>query len=245
MAGSEQLALEFEPPEDRLVTRLRALGLGDREVRCHSNRTVMLSLTPRGVLRVHRGYAHAPDRVLNAIVRWAAPGTSAAARKSAEREFLEWPIHQFIAPTSDGPRRRRPAAGDEGLLGRLRLLHNSLNARHFGGELSEVPIRLSTRMKTRLGEVVLDRHDRVVEIAISRRHIRRDGWKEVAHTMLHEMVHQWQAESGMAVDHGTAFRRKALAVGIEPRANRLLDRDRTRDPAGPAALLSLLFSYRP
>ena len=27
--------------------------------------------------------------------------------------------------------------------------------------------------------------------------------------MLHEMVHQWQAETGLAVDHGRTFRRKA------------------------------------
>ena len=40
--------------------------------------------------------------------------------------------------------------------------------------------------------------------------------------MLHEMVHQWQAESGLSVDHGPTFRRKARELGIEPQAQRRL-----------------------
>jgi len=80
-------------------------------------------------------------------------------------------------------------------------------------------------MKTRLGEVCLDARNRaIINIAISRRHIRRDGWTEVEHTVLHEMVHQWQAETGRPVDHGPAFRRKAREVRIEPSARRDLAR---------------------
>jgi len=40
----------------------------------------------------------------------------------------------------------------------------------------------------------------------------------VEETLLHEMVHQWQAETGAKVDHGAGFRRKARDVGIVPRA---------------------------
>jgi hypothetical protein len=58
------------------------------------------------------------------------------------------------------------------------------------------------------------------DIAISRAHIRRHPWPEVVHTLLHEMVHQWQAEHGHPLDHGRAFRRKAREVGIAPRAVR-------------------------
>jgi hypothetical protein len=32
--------------------------------------------------------------------------------------------------------------------------------------------------------------------------------------LLHEMVHQWQAENGLPVDHGAVFRRKAQEVGV-------------------------------
>jgi len=55
---------------------------------------------------------------------------------------------------------------------------------------------------------------------LSRRHIRRDGWDEALHTLLHEMVHQWQDEQGFVVDHGSIFRAKARAVGITPLACR-------------------------
>jgi hypothetical protein len=34
------------------------------------------------------------------------------------------------------------------------------------------------------------------------------------------MVHQWQAETGAPLDHGSAFREKAREVGIRPRAKR-------------------------
>jgi hypothetical protein len=39
-------------------------------------------------------------------------------------------------------------------------------------------------------------------------------------TLLHEMVHQWQHEQGLSVDHGRAFRDMARRVGIPPRARR-------------------------
>jgi hypothetical protein len=76
-------------------------------------------------------------------------------------------------------------------------------------------------MKSRLGHYTLrgqTRHQQ--EIVISRRHIRRHGWDEALQTLLHEMVHQWQDETGRPVDHGLEFRRKSKVVGIIPRARR-------------------------
>ena len=82
-------------------------------------------------------------------------------------------------------------------------------------------------MRTRLGELTVERASgKPTEIALSRRHLRAHGWTEVEHTVLHEMVHQWQAETGQAVDHGPGFRRKARAVGIVPSAVRDLGRAR-------------------
>jgi hypothetical protein len=116
-------------------------------------------------------------------------------------------------------REPRPRPGDERLLTRLRQLHVELNALHFGGVLSPITILVSSRMRRRLGEVRLDRRtNRAVSIAISRRHIRRDGWAQATATLLHEMIHQWQAETGQPVDHGRRFRRKAVELGIEPSA---------------------------
>ncbi|MEO8194868.1 MAG: SprT-like domain-containing protein [Gemmatimonadales bacterium] len=100
-------------------------------------------------------------------------------------------------------------------------MHQALNATKFGGELSAVPIRISRRMKSRLGHYTLRGQQHCdAEIVISRRHIRRHGWDETVHTLLHEMVHQWQDEAGLRVDHGLEFRRKARAVGITPLARR-------------------------
>ena len=83
-------------------------------------------------------------------------------------------------------------------------------------------------MRSRLGELALDaRSGRTLEIAMSRAHLRH-GWAEVERTVLHEMVHQWQAESGLPVDHGTRFRRKAREVGIEPTARRDLGHSGSR-----------------
>jgi hypothetical protein len=101
------------------------------------------------------------------------------------------------------------------LLHRLETLHRQLNRQHFGGTLAEIPIRISSRMRSRLGELSVDlKTGRPTEIGLSRRHLTRHPWVEVEHTMLHEMVHQWQAESGYPVDHGRIFRQKATEVGV-------------------------------
>jgi hypothetical protein len=208
-----------------LAHRLKLLGLRDVDrIHTHTNRAVMVSLARR-VLRLHRGYASAPDRVLRAIVRFLDPRVPRAIRRVAEREFLGFPVETVAPPPPRPPRRERPRPGDVVLLQRLASAHQRLNDAHFGGALGAIPIRLSGRMRTRLGELAVDlRSGRPEEIAISRHHIQRHSWSEVEHTVLHEMVHQWQAESGLAVDHGPTFKRKARELGIEPQARRHLPR---------------------
>jgi hypothetical protein len=210
--------------EDGLPARLQALGLQEVVgVVTHTNRTVMLSLTPRRILRIHRGYAFAPDRVLKAIVRFLNPRVPRVLRRAAEREFLTFPVeaHAPSPPRSERHERARP--GDLLLLHQLESSHRRLNAEHFGGALGEIPIRLSGRMRTRLGELAADlRTGRATQITMSRRHLARHSWAEVEHTLLHEMVHQWQAETGLRIDHGPTFRRKAREVGVLPSARRSL-----------------------
>ncbi len=207
-----------------LSERLASLGLRDvARVVTHTNRIVMVSLGARRVLRLHHGYSFAPDAVLRAIIRFLDAGQPRAARLAAEREFLEFPAEEFAPPPGRPVQPERPRPGDLRMLHRLRRLHEELNARHFGGALGDIPIRLSGRMRSRLGELAVDlRSGRPLEIALSRRHLLRHGWEEVEHTMLHEMVHQWQAESGLPVDHGAGFRAKAREVGVLPTARRLV-----------------------
>ena len=180
----------------------------------------MLSLQG-GILRLHAGYTHAPDPVLRAIVRFLTPFTRRAARAAAQREFLAFPVDQYIASRPRRPREYRAAPGDAPLIARLAEAHGRLNAMHFEGALGAVPFRISGRMRRRLGEVSLHRETGAIEeMAFNRSHLRHDPWSDVEQTLLHEMVHQWQAENGLAVDHRAAFRRKAREVGIVPRARK-------------------------
>jgi hypothetical protein len=208
-------------PEVILRQRLEALGLtGIRSLTTHNNRTVMLSLA-NGELRIHQGYAMAPDRVLKAIVRFLKPRLPRRLRKALEHQFLSFPVDLHATARAPRPRRERPRPGDLRLLHDLALTHERLNQQFFDGALPEIRFRLSGRMKTRLGELTVNpRTGDAIEIAISRAHIRHHGWEEVEQTVLHEMVHQWQVEMKLPLDHGVEFRRKARAVGIEPRAVR-------------------------
>ena len=210
------------------VLENRLVMLGSRHTRfvIHRNRTVVLSLSRSGVLRLHEGYAFASDRVLKAIVRFLNPRVPRILRRAAEQEFLAFPVHAYVPAPERARKAERARPGDLVLLHRLETRHRELNAQHFGGALGNIPIRLSGRMRSRLGEVAVDlKTGRPNEIAISRRHIARHRWSEVEHTLLHEMVHQWQAETGLSVDHGPTFRRKARQVGVLPAAKRTIRRE--------------------
>lgn len=204
-----------------LLERLTALGLtGVEKLTTHANRSVMLTLQ-RGRLRIHRGYAMAPDRVLKAIVRYLCGRVPRKLRAAVRHEFLSFPVHLYVPPSERKPRPETPRPGDLRTLHELAKIHQRLNQQFFGGELREIRFRLSGRMRTRLGELSVNlKTGEASEIGISRRHLRRDGWFDVEQTVLHEMVHQWQVESGLPLDHGSAFRKKARAVGIDPRARR-------------------------
>lgn len=114
------------------------------------------------------------------------------------------------------------------LLRRLGRLFQALNARHFGGALPTVPVRLSGRLRTRLGQIVIERRSGLpLAIELNRRHATADDPLELEETLLHEMVHLWQCANGYRVDHGARFRAEAHRVGVTPAARR-----RVRDRGG-------------
>ncbi|MEO6331902.1 MAG: SprT-like domain-containing protein, partial [Gemmatimonadaceae bacterium] len=119
-------------------------------------------------------------------------------------------------------RLRREAAHPDDLPSAARLTeaHAELNAQFFGSALKPIDIRVSRRMQRKLGHYALASGDVRASIAISRRHIRRDAWDDVIHTLLHEMVHQWQQDNALPVAHDRAFRVKCREVGIDSRAVR-------------------------
>lgn len=219
-----QLALQLDGPPprtaDELLARLRAIGLaGITSCRLTRNRTVMVSFRG-GELRMHHGYLDAPPAVLAAIVAFVSARTRSA-RRAAQEVILGHTVAR-------APRRRRVErmhAADEPIAAVLTEWHARYNAEHFGGRLRTIPVRVSRRLQSRLGHYTAadpraEAAERSAEIVIGQRHVKRHGWDEALHTLLHEMVHQWQDETGHPIDHGGAFRRKAREVGIVPAARR-------------------------
>ncbi|MEP6779899.1 MAG: SprT-like domain-containing protein, partial [Gemmatimonadaceae bacterium] len=198
-----------------LFSRLQELGLhGIEKLVLMRTRTVMVSLIGR-TLRVHEGYADAPEEVLRAIV------TFATARNKGVRVSARDAILAHDVERAPAVRRAEPArGGDAALITALMTAHNELNAQWFDGKLTSLQIHLSGRMATRLGHFDPGSKLTPSEIVMSRKHIVRHGWKEALHTLLHEMVHQWQHETGRPVDHHGAFRKKCREVGIAPSARR-------------------------
>jgi len=218
-----QLFLEFDAPPrngEQLLHRLRVYGLkGITRLRLTSNRAVMVSFSGTE-LRVNKGYLEAPEHVLRAIVQFV-QGRTRGDRREAQKTILTHPVAAAHRAPVRRPGRAQPQ--DQTTLRELAHWHQEYNLRHFGGTLREIPIKLSGRMRSRLGQyTTATRYGEPAEITISRTHIRKHGWAEALHTLLHEMVHQWQAETGVPIDHGPAFRAKAAAVGIAPQARREL-----------------------
>jgi hypothetical protein len=218
-----QLQLQLEGTlrtADQLLERLRQLGLrGISICRLTRNRAVMVSFSGRE-LRVHRAYLGAPPEVLRAIAIFVNARTRVE-RRTAQRVILSYPVHAKVKPPVRRP--GKPSIEDAAVLRELGKAHRHYNRHLFDGHLSEIGIRISARMRSRLGQyTAASPYGEPAEIAISRAHLRKHGWEEVLHTLLHEMVHQWQAENGYEIDHGPTFRAKAVEVGIAPHARREL-----------------------
>lgn len=203
-----------------LLERLRQFGLlGVQELKLTRNRRTMVSIRGR-TLRLHAAYVDAPPPVLQAIADFVM-AKRRDERRAAGRAVVAWSSN--IPVGERRPRATRTHDDDAPLAEHFTALHRALNAECFGGGLGTVPVRISRRMRRRLGHYTPRAEGVEPEIAISWQHVRRQGLADAAITLLHEMVHQWQDEAGHAVDHGEAFRRKAREVGIPPRATRRVD----------------------
>jgi hypothetical protein len=172
-----------------------------------------------GELRIHNSFLGADEEVWNAIITFV-HGRTRLARSEARRTILQFPVARPPEATRRRRAREQTNPADLPLIRELARWHRAYNEARFDGSLREIPIRISRRMKSRLGHYCPSSEGTDPEIVLSRRHIRRDGWDEALHTLLHEMVHQWQDEQGLVVDHGASFRGKARAVGITPLACR-------------------------
>lgn len=206
------------------LERLRGFGLRTVErLVLTRNRRVIVSV--RGTeLRVHHAFVAAPTPLQAAVARFV------MARRRTERAAARALLVTIELPPPERrarvPERTHP--DDLGLLRQVELWHAELNAAHFGGSLGAVTFRVSRRMQRRLGHFAPGTEGRGDEIAISSRHLRRDGLAAARATLLHEMVHQWQQEQGLPLGHGAEFRMKCRAVGAPYRAPRASSRSRAR-----------------
>lgn len=209
---------DAERAADRLFAKLASLGLQHvKRVVLTRNRSILVSV--KGFdLRVHEGFCEAPTEMHVQIVRFV------MARRKWERQAARDAIVAYPLPRNTKPPRapERTHPDDEPLAERLAEWHTRLNGERFGAQLKLVPIRVSRRMVRRLGHYAPGVEGGGAEIAISARHCHRDGFASALETLLHEMVHQWQHENGLPLDHGAEFRRKCREVGCTPSAKRAI-----------------------
>ena len=214
-ASQLELGLVAPPPAvtgGELLVRLRGLGLrGIASCTLTTNRATVVSFRADR-LRVHRAFTEAPETVLTAIVAFV--NGRGLARRRARRTLVAYEIPHVGTPTARP--RRRPAThpDDQALAARLGAAHADINRARFGGTLGAVAIRVSRRLRRRLGHYSAGGRGLAPEIAIARRHVRRDGWASACETLAHEMVHQWQHETGRPLGHDRDFRAKCAAIGI-------------------------------
>jgi hypothetical protein len=207
-----------------LLDHLRSIGL-DRVERLVLTRNRAVIVSVRGSeLRVHEAFVDADEEFREAVVSFV------MARRRVDRAVARERLIALPLPVSTIARRTPLATDPEDAhhIPRLEGWHAGLNADHFGGALGRVTFRVSRRMRRRLGHYAPGREGAPSEIAISERHLRRDGLDAARATLLHEMVHQWQHEQGLPVDHGPEFRRMCREVGAPARAPRASSRARAR-----------------
>lgn len=231
--------------ETEVLRRLRDGGARRlRAVRFRRNRRTIWSLTRHGtVLNLHEAYRGAPWSVLDAFAAIARLAPTPEGRRGAEYgratgRVRAWPglapaLRRIRSEHRRRTRRRAPRSRATSLRpgpccaspeqrAYLRTLYRHLNHARFGGRLpADVHVRLSSRMRSRLGQMrggVVDGRRVVVEIALNEDLMLEGNGSERLETLLHEMAHvaDW-LESG-AVGHGPGWRAWARRAGCADRA---------------------------
>jgi hypothetical protein len=211
-------------------------------VRLRRNRTVLWSLTDRGrVLNLHEAYAGAPVEILDAFALLVRQGARrSAAARAAARRVRDWPpvgeaiervrevqVAAALSVSSGGGRRvdlpGMRCAGTEEEQRLVRDLYLRFNEARFGSLLPPgVPLRLSGRMRRRLGHMrpgtAPGGRRVVVEIALSRILLHPANGLLMEDVLLHEMAHaaDWLVDG--RAGHGPTWRAWARRVGCHPRA---------------------------
>lgn len=208
---------------------------GVRRVVLRENRSTIWSLTQRGtVLNLHSAYGSAPRSILCAFARLVRESRGRSETYlEARRQVAEWP---GLAPALErirrrarrvrAPHRRGPGVGPccatPAQRVYLRRMYRYLNATRFGGRLPvTIPVRLSNRFTTRLGQMVpgvVDGRRAVLEIALNVDLMLRGNGRQRLDTLLHEMAHAADFLFDGKVGHGPSWKRWARRAGCDARA---------------------------
>jgi hypothetical protein len=205
-----------------------------RRVSFRRNRSTIWSLTQRGAaLNVHVAYRRSSPELLDAFAVIASEGgVSTAEARAAGRRVREWPELQRAveeARSEHESRQRAPACAEGGTahccatadqLRYFRAIYRYLNHTRFNGVLpADVPVRLSSRMKSALGHMLPGGGEGVryvVEIALNVDLMLEGNGVERVDTLLHEMAHAADYLVNGNSDHGQTWREWASRVGCMP-----------------------------
>ena len=230
----EQLSLGLPLIEADVLCLLNRAGASRvRRVVFRRNRSTIWSLTQRAtVLNLHEGYRKAPPSVIGAFAVIAADARrSTSAYRSACKVVRDWPgLEDALSRLRHGDegchprvfRRSVRCVGTADEKQRFRTLYASFNEGRFKGRLpADLTLRISGRMKTRLGHITPQgspRRRSVGEIALNRVLFRAGSDTILEETLLHEMAHVAAYLFDGDPGHGLPWRRWATRVGCMPTA---------------------------
>ncbi len=235
-----QLQLDFSAPP-RVLTEgefLKALSRrGCRrlaDVRFKKNRGRIISLAKDGrTLHIHACFQEASDEVLNAVATFLKAGRRSYAYREAiraMRDFFDAHAGKYVPLTGEEEDhrvtrdvQRLPCVGTTAQRTFLREAYGRFNAALFDGRLpASVRMRLSNRMKSRLGHVryhTTTQGERVVlELALNIHLMLPRNEDVLLDTLLHEMTHveAWLAHGERG--HSRRWKEIAKRVGCEATA---------------------------
>lgn len=216
-----------------LLLELRARGALRLEVvTLRANRRTIWSLTAGGQrFNLHRAFSEAPVEILEdlAVIAREARRRSLSYQRAAER-VAGWPtvVNAIRALRIEGEAEGLgvgPCCATADQRTWLDDAYRTINRSRFGHRLPEiVPLRLSSRMRSRLGQMVpgvdVDGVLYPVEIALNADLMLRRNDRVRTETLVHEMAHVADVLEHGQVGHGPTWRRIAEQAGCEPRACR-------------------------
>jgi hypothetical protein len=235
-----QLQLDFAAQPQLLSTEDLRRALARRgcrrltAVRFKKNRGRIVSLSKDGsTLNIHACYQEATEEAMNAVVTFLKAGRRSWAYREAVRamrEFFDAHAGKYVALSGEEEDhrvtrdvQRLPCVGTAAQRTFVRDVYARYNQIHFGATLpSSVRIRLSERMKSRLGHVryhTTSAGERVVlEMALNIHLMLPRNEEALLDTILHEMTHMeaWLVHSERA--HALQWKLIANRVGCEARA---------------------------